>query len=40
MIERHLEVGGSKFVIIPLVEPADWDTHLGEVAAALLPLQT
>jgi probable F420-dependent oxidoreductase len=39
MIERHVAVGGSKFVVIPLAEPADWDDHLAEVADALLPLQ-
>ncbi len=39
MIEQHVEVGGSKFVVIPLAEPPSWDDHLGEVAAALLPLQ-
>jgi probable F420-dependent oxidoreductase len=39
MVERHLEVGGSKFVVIPLVEPTDWDEHLAAVADALLPLQ-
>ena len=37
MIERHVDVGGSKFVVIPLVEPADWDDHLAEVAETLLP---
>jgi probable F420-dependent oxidoreductase len=40
MVEQHVEVGGSKFVVIPLAEPPSWDDHLGEVAAALLPLQT
>jgi probable F420-dependent oxidoreductase len=40
MIERHIEVGGSKFVVIPLVEPPDWDDHLAQVAATLMPLQT
>jgi len=40
MITEHVEVGGSKFVVIPLVEPDDWDAHLTEVAEALLPLQT
>ena len=40
MIEEHLAVGGSKFVVIPLVEPDDWAAHLAEVADALLPLQT
>jgi hypothetical protein len=40
MIAEHIEVGGSKFVVIPIVEPDDWDAHLTEVAEALLPLQT
>ena len=40
MIEQHVDVGGSKFVVIPIVEPPDWDEHLAEVAATLLPLQT
>lgn len=40
VIERHVEVGGSKFVVVPLAEPADWGDHLAEVAEALLPLQT
>ena len=39
-LERHVEAGGSKFVVVPLAEPADWDEHLGRVAATLLPLQT
>lgn len=38
-IELHLEAGGSKFVVIPLYEPADWADHLGQVAEVLLPLQ-
>ena len=40
MIARAHRRGRSKFVVIPLAEPDDWDTHLGEVADALLPLQT
>ena len=40
MIGEHIEAGGSKFVVIPLGEPDDWDRHLTEVADALLPLQT
>jgi probable F420-dependent oxidoreductase len=40
MIRAHIDVGGSKFVVIPLAEPDDWDAHLAEAAAALLPLQT
>jgi probable F420-dependent oxidoreductase len=39
MLGEHIEAGGSKFVVIPLVEPDDWDRHLAEVADALLPLQ-
>lgn len=40
MIERQVEVGASKFVAVPLLEPPDWDAHLTEVAATVLPLQT
>lgn len=41
MIERHVEVGGSKFVVIPVIEPVgDWDEHLAAVADALFALQT
>lgn len=40
VLERHIEVGGSKFVVIPITEPPDWDDHLAEVAETLLPLQT
>ena len=40
MIERHVEAGGSKFVVVPIAEPTSWHDHLTEVADALLPLQT
>lgn len=40
MIESHVDAGGSKFVIVPIAEPASWDDHLSEVAEALLPMQT
>jgi len=40
MIERHIEAGGSKFVVVPVAEPTDWDDHLAGVAEALLPMQT
>ncbi len=40
MIAEHIAVGGSKFVVIPILEPDDWDRHLTEVADALLALQT
>jgi probable F420-dependent oxidoreductase len=38
-IERFVGVGVSKFVVVPLAEPEDWDTELAGVADALLPLQ-
>ncbi len=39
MLEAHVAVGASKFVVVPLVEPDDWPAHLDEVADAVLPLQ-
>jgi probable F420-dependent oxidoreductase len=38
-IEQFVAVGTSKFVVIPLSEPADWDAELVRVGDALLPLQ-
>jgi probable F420-dependent oxidoreductase len=38
-IEQFIAVGSSKFVAIPLSEPADWDTELESVAGAVLDLQ-
>jgi probable F420-dependent oxidoreductase len=40
LLERFVEVGASKFVAVPIGEPPDWDGHLAEVAAAVMPLQT
>lgn len=39
-IEQMIEVGASKFVVLPLVEPADWTGELERVAEALFPLQS
>lgn len=42
-IGRFVDAGFSKFVAIPIVEPASpeaWVDHLGEAAGELLPLQT
>ena len=39
LLERFVEVGASKFVVVPLVEPDDWADHLGSVADALHPIQ-
>jgi probable F420-dependent oxidoreductase len=38
-IEAFVGAGTSKFVIVPLAEPEDWNTELSRVADALLPLQ-
>lgn len=42
-IRRYVDVGTSKFVVLPIVEPGDaegWVAHLGELADAILPLET
>ena len=38
-IERFVEVGASKFVAVPVVEPKDWHDHLATLAEVVLPLQ-
>jgi hypothetical protein len=35
-----MDVGASKFVVVPGEEPGDWDAELGELADALKPLET
>lgn len=39
-IEAFVEAGASKFVVVPLAEPDDWDAYLAELADVVLPLQT
>jgi probable F420-dependent oxidoreductase len=39
-VERFVGVGASKFVVVPLAEPDDWDAELAELAADLKPLET
>jgi probable F420-dependent oxidoreductase len=39
-IRQFIDVGASKFVLIPVNEPEDWDRELQHIAAELLPLQT
>jgi probable F420-dependent oxidoreductase len=42
-ISRFVDVGASKFVVVPFEEPADvgqWRDHLARAATELLPLQT
>ena len=38
-VERFIAVGASKFVVVPVEDPADWDAELDELAA-VLPLET
>lgn len=41
-IQQFIDVGASKFVVIPLAEPSsvpEWHSHLEEAATHLLPLQ-
>jgi probable F420-dependent oxidoreductase len=37
-VERFIGVGVSKFVLVPVVEPEDWNDHLAAVADATLDL--
>ena len=42
-VEAFVAAGTSKFVVLPLVEPAStvaWTDHLAEAAEVLLPLQS
>jgi probable F420-dependent oxidoreductase len=39
IVERFVDVGFSKFVVVPIVEPPDWEKEIGSVAEALLPVQ-
>lgn len=38
-LERFVEVGASKFVIVPIGEPERWDDHIAEVADLIMPMQ-
>lgn len=38
-IQRFVDVGFSKFVLIPTTEPHDWDSELDEIAAIAKPLE-
>ena len=43
LIKRFVDVGTTKFVVLPMDEPhapAEWTSHLEEAADALLPLET
>ena len=38
-VERFIAVGASKFVVVPLADPADWDAELDELAAEVKSLE-
>src|SRR5688500_12355006 len=38
-VERFVAGGFSKFVVVPVIAPPDWDEEIGVVAEKLLPLQ-
>lgn len=40
LLERFVEAGASKFVVVPIGEPGDWSAHLGDVAAVVKPIET
>lgn len=39
-IEAFIAVGASKFVVVPVEEPADWDAEVAEVVEVLRPVET
>lgn len=39
VVKRMIDVGASKFVLIPLNEPDDWRAELDDIAAMVLPLE-
>ena len=39
-VQRFIDVGASKFVVVPGEEPDDWDAELDEIGEALTPLET
>jgi hypothetical protein len=39
-LERFIAVGASKFVVVPLADPDDWDAELTELAGTILSLET
>jgi probable F420-dependent oxidoreductase len=39
LLERFIEAGASKFVVVPVVEPSNWDDHCADLADAVHPLE-
>lgn len=40
LIEQFISAGASKFVVVPVTEPVNWDGHIAELADAVHPLET
>jgi probable F420-dependent oxidoreductase len=38
-LEAYIAIGASKFVVLPLAAPTDWDAELSRLAEVVLPLQ-
>jgi hypothetical protein len=38
-LERFIAVGASKFVVVPLADPADWNAELDELVAEVKSLE-
>jgi probable F420-dependent oxidoreductase len=39
-VEQFIVAGASKFVVVPVTEPTNWDDHVAELADTVHPLQT
>lgn len=40
LVEQFIVAGASKFVVVPVSEPTNWDGHVAELADAVHPLET
>lgn len=40
LLEQFIVAGGSKFVVVPVSEPPNWDDHVAELADSVHPLET
>lgn len=40
LLERYIEAGASKFVVVPVIEPVNWDDHVSELADTVHPLES
>ena len=40
LVEQYIVAGASKFVVVPVTEPDNWDGHVADLADAVHPLET